>query len=98
MTACAMVRRLVMGLHPAGTTPAVLPDRSSSHKRQARVGFLPRRTNPDMLGIFGDRHRTGRTREKVQVVDVISWAGDHWVISAAHQNCVPISGFQRALG
>ena len=51
-----------------------------------------------MLGVFGDRHGTRRSREEIQVINVISRSSHHWMVTAADEDGIPVSGFDSALG
>ena len=67
------------------------------YERQAGIRILPCGTNPDVLGIFRDRHHAGGAREEVQVIHVITWSRHHRVIPTADENSVSIGRSQSSI-
>lgn len=77
-----------MGLSPGWQL--LLPD-----KWQARVSLLPRRTYPDMLRIFCDRQGARRSREKIQIIHIVSRPRHDRMIAAMHEHRVAVPWLQR---
>src|SRR5208282_3336628 len=70
---------------------------SSFYKRQPGIRTIPRRTDPDMLGILRHGKGAGRSGKKIQVVNVIPGAGDYGMEATANQHSIAIAGFQGTL-
>src|SRR5262249_35843167 len=56
------------------------------------IGRTPSRTDPAMVRIFAHSQISRTAGKKIQVVNVVSWAGDDSMIPAVHQNDIAVTG------
>ena len=93
MVAWAIVSRLFIDEGPAESVwrLAVRMPCSSSHERQAGIGFFPGVADPDVIRILGDREGAGATGQEVEVLDVIAGTRNHGMESAVNQNYIAVA-------
>src|SRR5580704_5117164 len=96
------LRRLLGGfaIAPAAGRPhgSPFPARLFPHQRQARVGVLPRGTDPDMLRIFGDGQGPRGARKEIKIVNIVTRSGDYRVKAAVYQHGLAIFDLQSLIG